>query len=182
MIWVVGVIVVGEILIFVQLMLSYQKRGARLKIARAPILKRIEQHKQDLVELSEKVQARTTESLEKVDLRIADYTHRTGFAANLVAELDNEAHERAEELGLNADDKEEEEEEEEHEEPPADGEGNFNPMKVEKDKGFDPFDTVRHIRGDLEDVFEQVESLRNDEDIVTNMAQRLAASNGKPKD
>ena len=56
-----------------------------------------------------------------------------------------------------------------------------NPMKVEKDKGFDAFETVRLIRGDLEDIYEYIESLRHDKDIVSNMAQRMAASNGKPK-
>ncbi len=179
MIWVIAVVIIGEIVIFAQLMLSFQKRGARLKVARSPILKRIEDHKQKLIDLSEKVQSRTAESLAKVDDKITDFTHRTGFAANLVAELDNEAHERSEELGLN--DAEEDEEDEEEEEVTTD-DGSFNPMKVEKDKGFDPFDTVRDIRGDLEDIFEQIGSLRSDQDIVTSMAQRLASSNGKAKD
>ena len=181
MIWVILVVLVCEVVIFTQLMLSFQMRGDRLKIARAPILKRIEQHRQALVELSEKVQTKTAESLEKVDEKIADATHSAGFAANLVDELDNEAHERAEELGLNS--LEEEEEEEEEEEAPANGEEQFNPTNVEKDKAFDPFKTVRNIRGDLEDIYESIESLRNDEDLVKAMAQRLAAANnGKAKD
>ncbi|HJN28397.1 MAG TPA: hypothetical protein QF604_10820 [Candidatus Latescibacteria bacterium] len=180
MIWVILVVLVCEVVIFTQLMLNFQKRGDRLKIARAPILKRIEQHRQALVELSEKVQTKTAESLEKVDEKIADATHSAGFAANLVDELDNEAHERAEELGLNS---LEEEEEEEEEEAPANGEEQFNPTNVEKDKAFDPFKTVRNIRGDLEDIYESIESLRNDEDIVKAMAQRLAAANnGEAKD
>ena len=171
MIWVILVVLVCEVVIFTQLMLSFQMRGDRLKIARAPILKRIEQHRQALVELSEKVQTKTAESLEKVDEKIADATHSADFAANLVDELDNEAHERAEELGLNSLEEEEEEEEEEA------------PTKVEKDKEFDPFETVRNIRGDLEDIYESIESLRNDEDIVKAMAQRLAAANNvKAKD
>ncbi len=179
MIWVILVVLVCEVVIFTQLMLNFQKRGDRLKIARAPILKRIEQHRQALVELSEKVQTKTAESLEKVDEKIADATHSAGFAANLVDELDNEAHERAEELGLNS----LEEEEEEEEEAPANGEEQFNPTNVEKDKAFDPFKTVRNIRGDLEDIYESIESLRNDEDIVKAMAQRLAAANnGEAKD
>ena len=170
MIWVILVVLVCEVVIFTQLMLSFQMRGDRLKIARAPILKRIEQHRQALVELSEKVQTKTAESLEKVDEKIADATHSADFAANLVDELDNEAHERAEELGLNSLEEEEEEEEE-------------APTKVEKDKEFDPFETVRNIRGDLEDIYESIESLRNDEDIVKAMAQRLAAANnGEAKD
>jgi len=178
MIWVILVVLVCEVVIFTQLMLNFQKRGDRLKIARAPILKRIEQHTQALVELTEKVQTKTAESLEKVDEKIADATHSAGFAANLVDELDNEAHERADELGLNS-----LEEEEEEEEAPANGEEQFNPTKVEKDKEFDPFETVRNIRGDLEDIYESIESLRNDEDIVKAMAQRLAAANnGEAKD
>lgn len=178
MIWVILVVLVCEVVIFTQLMLNFQKRGDRLKIARAPIFKRIEQHRQALVELSEKVQTKTAESLEKVDEKIADATHSAGFAANLVDELDNEAHERADELGLNS-----LEEEEEEEEAPANGEEQFNPTKVEKDKEFDPFETVRNIRGDLEDIYESIESLRNDEDIVKAMAQRLAAANnGEAKD
>lgn len=178
MIWVILVVLVCEVVIFTQLMLSFQMRGDRLKIARAPILKRIEQYRQALVELSEKVQTKTAESLEKVDEKIADATHSAGFAANLVDELDNEAHERADELGLNS-----LEEEEEEEEAPANGEEQFNPTKVEKDKEFDPFETVRNIRGDLEDIYESIESLRNDEDIVKAMAQRLAAANnGEAKD
>ena len=178
MIWVILVVLVCEVVIFTQLMLNFQKRGDRLKIARAPILNRIEQHEQALVELSEKVQTKTAESLEKVDEKIADATHSAGFAANLVDELDNEAHERADELGLNS-----LEEEEEEEEAPANGEEQFNPTKVENDKEFDPFETVRNIRGDLEDIYESIESLRNDEDIVKAMAQRLAAANNvKAKD
>ncbi|MED5416973.1 MAG: hypothetical protein VYC64_18660 [Candidatus Latescibacterota bacterium] len=180
MIWVILVVLVCEVVIFTQLMLNFQKRGDRLKIARAPILNRIEQHEQALVELSEKVQTKTAESLEKVDEKIADATHSAGFAANLVDELDNEAHERADELGLNS---LEEEEEKEEEEAPANGEEQFNPTKVERDKEFDPFETVRNIRGDLEDIYESIESLRNDEDIVKAMAQRLAAANnGEAKD
>lgn len=179
MIWVILVVLVCEVVIFTQLMLNFQMRGNRLKIARAPILKRIEQHRQALVELSEKVQTKTAESLEKVDEKIADTTHSADFAANLVDELDNEAHERAEELGLNS----LEEEEEEEEEAPANDEEQVNPTKVEKDKEFDPFETVRNIRGDLEDIYESIESLRNDEDIVKAMAQRLAAANnGKAND
>tara|TARA_Y100000588_G_scaffold143915_1_gene157889 strand:- start:425 stop:964 length:540 start_codon:yes stop_codon:yes gene_type:complete len=179
MIWVILVVLVCEVVIFTQLMLNFQKRGDRLKIARAPILKRIEQHKQALVELSEKVQTKTAESLEKVDAKIADATHSAGFAANLVDELDNEAHERADELGLNS----LEEEEDEEKEAPANDEEQFNPTKVETDKEFDPFKTVRNIRGDLEDIYEFIESLRNDEDIVKAMAQRLAAANnGGAKD
>ena len=178
MIWVILVVLVCEVVIFTQLMLNFQMRGNRLKIARAPILKRIEQHRQALDELSEKVQTKTAESLEKVDEKIADTTHSADFAANLVDELDKEAHERAEELGLNS-----LEEEEEEEEAPANGEEQFNPTKVEKDKEFDPFETVRNIRGDLEDIYESIESLRNDEDIVKAMAQRLAAANsGKAND
>ena len=177
MIWVILVVLVCEVVIFTQLMLSFQMRGDRLKIARAPILKRIEQHRQALDELSEKVQTKTAESLEKVDEKIADTTHSADFAANLVDELDNEAHERAEELGLNS------LEEEEEEEAPANDEEQVNPTKVEKDKEFDPFETVRNIRGDLEDIYESIESLRNDEDIVKAMAQRLAAANnGKAND
>ncbi|MEE3264418.1 MAG: hypothetical protein VX290_16365 [Candidatus Latescibacterota bacterium] len=180
MIWVILVVLVCEVVIFTQLMLSFQMRGDRLKIARAPILKRIEQHRQALVELSEKVQTKTAESLENVDEKIADTTHSADFAANLVDELDNEAHERAEELGLNS---LEEEEEKEEEEAPANGEEQFNPTKVERDKEFDPFETVRNIRGDLEDIYESIESLRNDEDIVKAMAQQLAAANnGEAKD
>lgn len=177
MIWVVAVVIVSEIVIFVQLMLAFQKRGARLKIARAPILKRIERHKLNLRELAEKVQIRTKESLEPLDAKIAGFTRNTGFAANLVAELDNEAHERAQELGLNANDEDGDEEEEQ----PANDEDPSAPTRVVKDKPFNPFDRVRHIRGNLEDIFEQIGSLRSDEDIVTNMAQRLAASNDKPK-
>ncbi|MEE3041539.1 MAG: hypothetical protein VX948_11775 [Candidatus Latescibacterota bacterium] len=178
MIWVILVVLVCEVVIFTQLMLSFQMRGDRLKIARAPILKRIEQYRQALVELSENVQTKTAESLEKVDEKIADAIHSANFAANLVDELDNEAHERAEELGLNS-----LEEEEEEEEAFANGEEQFNPTKVEKDEEFDPFETVRNIRGDLEDIYESIESLRNDEDIVKAMAQRLAAANnGEAKD
>ena len=180
MIWVILVVLVCEVVIFTQLMLNFQMRGNRLKIASAPILKRIEQHRQALVELSEKVQTKTAESLEKIDEKIADATHSADFAANLVDELDNEAHERAEELGLNS---LEEEEEKEEEEAPANGEEQFNPTKVEKDKDFDPFETVLNIRGDLENIYESIESLRNDEDIVKAMAQRLAAANsGKAND
>ena len=183
MIWVVAVVIVSEIVIFVQLMLVFQKRGARLEIARAPILKRIERHKQDLGELAEKVQIRTKESLEPLDEKIAGFTRSTSFAENLVAELENEAHEHAQELGLNANDEDEDEDEDEEkdEEQPASGEEPFNPTRVEMDKRFNPFDTIRHIRGNLEDIFEQIGSLRSDEDIVTDMAQRLAASNDKPK-
>jgi hypothetical protein len=177
MIWVVAVVIVSEIVIFVQLMLAFQKRGARLKIARAPILKRIERHQLNRGELAEKVQIRTKESLEPLDAKIAGFTHDTGFAANLVAELDNEAHERAQELGLNANDEDEDEDEEQ----PANGEKPSAPTRVVKDKPFNPFDRARHIRGNLEVIFEQIGSLRSDEDIVTNMAQRLAASNDKPK-
>lgn len=82
---------------------------------------------------------------------------------------------------MNANDGDEDGDEEKDEEQPASGEEPFNPTRVEKDKRFNPFDTVRHIRGNLEDILEQIGSLRSDEDIVTNMAQRLAASNGKPK-
>ncbi len=179
MFWVIAVIIMGEIVVFAQLMLSFQKRGARLRVARAPILKRIEHHKQTMVELSEKVRTRTSEGLEKMETKVADFTHSAGHAANLVAELDSEAHARAEEFGIS--DEEEEDEEEERDEP-REGDADYNPMKVEKDKGFDPFETVRQIRGDLEDIYEQIASLRHDEDLVSNMAQRLAASNGKAKD
>ena len=75
MIWVILVVLVCEVVIFTQLMLNFQMRGDRLKIARAPIFKRIEQHRQALVELSEKVQTKTAESLEKIDEKIADATH-----------------------------------------------------------------------------------------------------------
>lgn len=116
MIWVVAVVIVSEIVIFVQLMLVFQKRGARLEISRAPILKRIERHKQDLGELAEKIQISTKESLEPLDEKIAGFTHSTSFAENLVAELENEAHEHAQELGLNANDEDEDEDEEKEEE------------------------------------------------------------------
>ncbi|MBT6145603.1 MAG: hypothetical protein HOH74_09250, partial [Gemmatimonadetes bacterium] len=45
MLWVIAVVIMGEIVVFAQLMLSFQKRGSRLRIARAPILKRIERHR-----------------------------------------------------------------------------------------------------------------------------------------
>ena len=177
MFWVIAVIIMGEIVVLAQLMLSFQKRGARLRVARAPILKRIEHHRETLVELSEKVRTRTAAGLEKMEDKVADFTHSAGYAANLVAVLDNEAHARAKEFGLS-----DEEEEKEEEEEPREGDEDYNPMKVEKDKGFNPFETVRLIRGDLEDIYEQIGSLRHDEDLVSNMTERLVASNGKAKD
>ena len=67
-------------------MLAFQKRGARLKIARAPILKRIERHKQDLGELAEKVQIRTKESLEPLKVW-SRYTTRLPASRVVLASL-----------------------------------------------------------------------------------------------
>lgn len=185
MIWILITVLVGLVVILAQLMLTYQKRASRLKIAQNPVRKQIDGYHSKITELGEEVRGMAGSSLKQLRTDMDGYQRRSGFAANLTAELDGEAQawvaEREDET---SDDDEPVSHDEEDNGDAGDDEtadellgGRRDPhMKVETDR-TNPLDLVRAIRHDLEETYEYIEGLRTDAVIVQQTVERLG-----PKD
>ena len=91
MLWILVTVFVGFIVIIVQLLLAYQKRASRLKVAQNPVRKQISDHKKKIEELAEGVRNMANEGLVQLKEDLVGLQRRSGQAANLNAELDSEA-------------------------------------------------------------------------------------------
>ena len=92
MLWILVTVLVGLFVIVVQLLLSYQRRAARLRVAQNPVRKQIKDYKEKITELGESVRSMGKESLIQLKKDLEAFQLRSGRAANLTAELDSEAH------------------------------------------------------------------------------------------
>ena len=180
MIWIVLVILIGEIVIFFRLMLGYRQRANRLFIAQNPVKQRMEKHREKLRELAKQIRENAATGIEKLEMTIEQHTQQSGFAANTVAELDSEAREAEEEEEENG---EGEEDIEEGEEGPT-GEGIIGrtgagvyTVDIDADR-VKPMELVQSIRHELEDVYEYINGIGRDITIIRHTASRL----GKEKD
>ena len=195
MVWVLVVVVVSLVVVLAQLLLHYQKRASRLKIAQNPVRRQIDNYKQKLVEMATEVRAVADEGVEQLQKDMADFTRRSGHAANIVAELDDEAHAKAAEMDMESEEEEDEDSEDglggeagngeaEAEEHDIIGERKDPSMRIEADR-INPVELVRAIRHDLEETYDYMESLRTDANIVTQTAGRLGTADkgaGSSKD
>lgn len=195
MLWILITVLVGLFVIIVQLLLAYQKRANRLRVAQNPVRKQINDYKNKITEVAEGVRTMASDSLSQLKKDLADYQKRSGHAANLTAELDSEAQDwlaaregesgstsADEEFGLNGDDDDEDESE--------DGEGGIDEllggrkdahMRVELGHA-NPVEIVRSIRHELEQTYEYIEGLRTDASIVQQSLQWLGEEDdGKSK-
>lgn len=193
MLWILLTVLVGLFVIVVQLLLAYQKRAARLKLAQNPVRKQIDDYKNKITEVGETTRNLGTESLVQLKKDLADFQRRSGQAANLNSELDSEAQawvaeregDDAEpdddlypELEKNDDDDAPEVDEDESDLDELLG-GRKDPhMKVEGNRA-NPVDIVRAIRHELEETLEYMEGLRADANIVQQSLQWLG---GEKKD
>lgn len=188
MIWVVIVVVLGLLVILAQLLLSFQTRAARLRVAQSPIRKQISAHKQKLIELAATVRATADTGLAELQQEMAKYTRSCAHAANIVAELDPEAFARAEEMELDLEALEQEaakekEKEEDHSDDGLLGERHdIIPRTYVGPEQANPVDQLRSIRHHLEEAYELMESLRHDASLVRQTADRLAPVADKGKD
>ena len=192
MLWILITVLVGLVVINVQLLLNFQRRSARIKIAHVPIRKIIDDYKEKIAELGEGVRTMANASLGQLKEDLGKFQRRSGQAANLNAELDSEAQAWAAERADDDDDDEEEEEEEllldedthDEESDPRQNED----AKAEldeflggrKDIGYhvdnlraDPVALVQAIRQDLEETYNYIESLRTDATLVQQSLQFL---------
>lgn len=187
MIWILVVVVVGMVVVLAQLLLSYQKRAVRLRIAQNPVRKQITAYKGKLNELAESVRAMAAAGLEQLEKNASALTRRSGHAANVVAELDPEAQAMAAEMELDLDEEVPEEEEDAgngHEDEALDdllGERREPGRRIGAEQ-LNPLELVRSIRHDLEETYNYLESLRTDAIIIRQTASRLAASENPAAD
>ena len=197
MLWILITVLVGLVVINVQLLLNFQRRSARIKIAHVPVRKIIDDYKEKIAELGEGVRTMANASLGQLKEDLGKFQRRSGQAANLNAELDSEAQawaaERADDDDDDDDDDEEEEKEEELllDEDTHDKESDprqSEDAKAEldeflggrKDIGYhvdnlraDPVALVQAIRQDLEETYNYIESLRTDATLVQQSLQFL---------
>jgi hypothetical protein len=193
--WILVTVFVGFIVIIVQLLLAYQKRASRLKVAQNPVRKQISDHKKKIEELAEGVRNMANEGLVQLKEDLVGLQRRSGQAANLNAELDSEAQawvtEREDEEGGLPDDLLLEDEDEAT---PEDGEGEEeddidgiiggrrDPTRRVESHRANPVEIVRAVRHELEETLEYIEGLRTDATIVQQSLQWLGQENeGKGK-
>ncbi len=192
MLWILVTVLVGLFVIVVQLLLSYQRRAARLRVAQNPVRKQIKDYKEKITELGESVRILGNESLLQLKKDLEVFQLRSGRAANLTAELDGEAHAWVAERG--GDEGEDEENplfasSEEEEAPVAvDDEvdgilgARSDPHLRVADNRSNPVETVRAIRHELEETLQYIEGLRTDASLVQQSLQWLGEEKGKGKD
>ena len=191
MLWILITVLVGLVVINVQLLLNFQRRSARIKIAHVPIRKIIDDYKEKIAELGEGVRTMANASLGQLKEDLGKFQRRSGQAANLNAELDSEAQAWAAERADDDDAEEEEEEELLLDEDTHDEESDprqSEDAKAEldeflggrKDIGYhvdnlraDPVALVQAIRQDLEETYNYIESLRTDATLVQQSLQFL---------
>lgn len=198
MLWILITVLVGLFVIIVQLLLSYQRRAARLKIAQNPVRKQISDYKDKIVELGESIRATADESLVKLKEDLTDFERRSGQAATFNAELDPEAQAWvAEREGDDGHDEEEEDplfapgdtadeplrSRQDHEEQDEDADGILGGRKDShlrvEDNRANPVELVRAIRHELEETFQYIESLRTDASLVQQSLQWLGQDKEK---
>ena len=183
MIWVAVVVVICELVVLVQLLMSYQTRAHRLVLAQNPIKQRMDKHRETLQDLGKQVRSMADVGVEKLEIEVTEHTHLSGHAANAVADIDAEAYE-AEGEG------EEEEEETEGDPDELEGEDDFEggdgivgrvgglyTVDMDADR-LKPMETVHAIRHELEDTYEYLTGIRRDIEIIQHTVVRLA-SNGE---
>ncbi|MFP6589412.1 MAG: hypothetical protein VCE12_02705 [Candidatus Latescibacterota bacterium] len=192
MLWILVTVLVGLVIIIVQLLLSYQKRAARIKIAHTPVRKMIDDYKQKITDLGNGVRSMANESLVQLEKDLVKFQQRSGKAANLTSELDTEAQawvaERTDDDAKEQDDDElllDEDEQDEESERPESGDELLGGRKdigyrVEDRRG-NPVEVVRAIRRDLEETYEYIEGLRTDATLVQQSLQWLS-NQGKGKE
>ena len=196
MLWILITVLVGLVVINVQLLLNFQRRSARIKIAHVPIRKIIDDYKEKIAELGEGVRTMANASLGQLKEDLGKFQRRSGQAANLNAELDSEAQAWAAERADDDDDDDDAEEEEKEEELLLDEDTHdeeSDPRQSEdakaeldeflggrKDIGYhvdnlraDPVALVQAIRQDLEETYNYIESLRTDATLVQQSLQFL---------
>lgn len=196
MLWILVTVLVGLVVIIVQLLLSYQKRAARIKIAYTPVRKMIDDYKQKITDLGNGVRSMANESLVQLEKDLDKFQQRSGKAANLTSELDTEAQawvaERTDDDAKEQDDDElllDEDEQDEESERPESGDDDIDELlggrkdigyRVEDRRG-NPVEVVRAIRRDLEETYEYIEGLRTDATLVQQSLQWLS-NQGKGKE
>ena len=181
MIWIIIIVLVGEVVVFVQLLMGYQSRAHRLVLAQDPMRKRIEHHRETLEELTEKTRTAADNSIDQLDKAMADYTLRCGHAANTVAELDAEAYASQ---GQEMEEEEEEEEESGDEDKPEEEDAiavrTTGVYKVDLDSDrLKPIEMVQAIRHELEETFDYMEGMRRDGTIIRSTASRIGGGSGQ---
>ena len=179
MIWIVLVVLIGEIVIFFKLMLGYRQRANRLFIAQNPVKQRMQKHREKLRELAKEIRENAATGVEKLEMTIEKHTEQSSFAANMVAELDGEAREAAEEEEEEEDVMGEEDVEEGEEDGPA-GEGIIGrtgggvyTVDLDADR-VKPMEVVQKVRHELEDVYEYINGIGRDITIVRHTVSRLS--------
>jgi hypothetical protein len=197
--WILITVLVGLVVINVQLLLNFQRRSARIKIAHVPVRKVINDYKEKIAELGEGVRTMANASLSQLKVDLGKFQRRSGQAANLNAELDIDAQawaaERAGEEGEEEEELELEGEEEllpdeelqDEESDPRQSDGDRSDLDEllggRKDIGYhvdnqraDPVALVQAIRQDLEETYNYIESLRTDATLVQQSLQFLGKS------
>lgn len=199
MLWILITVLVGLVVVIVQLLLSYQRRAVRLKVAQNPIRKQMNDYKDKITEVGEGVRIMANDSLGQLKKDLATFERRSGLAANFTAELDPEAQawvaareglEGAVEPDPLLD---EEQDEDAHEESSANGHEDDVDIdellggrkeaihKVDSNRA-NPVEIVRAIRHELEETYEYIESLRTDAGLVQQSLQWLGEDKNKGKD
>ena len=198
MLWILITVLVGLVVINVQLLLNFQRRSARIKIAHVPVLKVINDYKEKIAELGEGVRTMANASLSQLKVDLGKFQRRSGQAANLNAELDIDAQawaaeragEEGEEEELELEGEEEllpDEELQDEESDPRQSDGDRSDLDEllggRKDIGYhvdnlraDPVALVQAIRQDLEETYNYIESLRTDATLVQQSLQFLGKS------
>ena len=194
MLWILITVLVCLFVVLVQLLLAYQKRANRLRVAQNPVRKQINDFKNKITEVSEGVRTMATASLEQLKQDLGEYEKRSGHAANLTAELDSEAQAWVEEhLGDEgasaASESPAEDGEDEEGATSSDDGGDIEELlggrkdaHMRVDLGHtNPVELVRAIRLDLEETYTYIEGLRTDATIVQQSLQWLGSqeSDGK---
>ena len=198
MLWILVTVLVGLFVIIVQLLLSYQRRAARLKVAQNPVRKQIGDFKDKITEVGEAVRVMANESLGDLKKDLTKFERRSGVAANFTAELDPEAQawvaaREGEDSTSEADPEFDVEEDEDEEESSANDKqehddidellgGRKDPMGKVSDNRANPVELVRAIRLELEETYEYIESLRTDAGLVQQSLQWLGDDKSKGKD
>lgn len=174
MIWIVVVVVISELVVLVQLLMSYQTRAHRLVLAQNPIKQRMDKHRETLSDLAKEVRLMGDTSVEKLEMALTQHTNLSGHAATAVSENDAEAFEAQ---GENEEEEVVEDEEEvEDEFETGDGivgrVGGLYTVDMDADR-LKPLDTVHAIRHELEDTYEYLTGIRRDIEIIQHTASRL---------
>lgn len=147
MIW-IAVVVICELVVLVQLLMSCRTRAHRLVLAQNPIKQRMDKHRETLSDLAKEVRQMGDTSVEKLEMALTQHTNLSGHAATSVSEIDAEAFE------AQGENEEGEVVEEEDEFESRDGiVGGLYAVDMDADR-LKPLDTVHAIRHELEDTYE----------------------------